>query len=85
MSTAHPPPPPPPPQQSGFYGPGLPPFPFPHAELIVYVLAIVVLGIIALAAETVNARELVSYGTFITIGYLLSRGLAKLGKVYEAR
>ncbi len=48
-------------------------------------LAIVVLGIVALAAETVNARELVSYGSFITIGYLLSRGLAKLGKVYEAR
>ena len=84
MSTAHPPPPPPQ-QQSGFYGPGLPPFPVPHAELIVYVLAIVVLGIIALAAETVDATELVSYGSFITIGYLLSRGLAKLGKVYETR
>jgi hypothetical protein len=81
MSTA----PPPPPQQSGYYGPGLPPIPVPHAELIVYVLAIVVLGIIALAAETVDARELVVYGTFLTIGYLLSRGLAKLGKVYESR
>lgn len=81
MST---PPSAPPPQQGQYYGPSMP-IPAPHGELIVYILAIVTLGIIALAAETVDARELAVYGTFITIGYLLSRGLAKLGKVYESR
>ena len=81
MSTA----PPPPPQQSGYYGASMPPIPVPQAELIVYILAIVVLAIIALAADSVHVSAVVSYGSFITIGYLLSRGLAKLGKVYESR
>ena len=77
--------PPPPPQQGSYYGSSLPPIPVPHGELIVFVLAIVTLGIIALIAETVDARELVQYGAFITIAYLLARGIAKRGNVYENR
>ena len=76
---------PPPPPQHGYYGSSLPPIPVPHGELIVFVVAIVTLGIIALIAESVAARELVQYGAYLTIAYLLARGLAKRGNVYENR
>jgi hypothetical protein len=81
MSTQ--PSPPPPPSQQGYYGGGLPPVPVPNAELIVYVVALVVVGIIGLAAETVNAASWVEFALWTTAAYLVSRGLAKLRNVTE--
>jgi hypothetical protein len=73
----------PPPSQQGYYGGGLPPVPVPNGELVVYVLALVVVGIVALAAETVAASNWVSFATWATAAYLVSRGLAKLRNVVE--
>lgn len=79
-------PPPPPPQQyeRPYYG-GMPPLPAPTSELIVYVLALFVVGMVVLIADTVGPQSFVTAATALTVGYLLSRGLAKLGKVYENR
>lgn len=77
--------PPPPPQHGPYYGASMPPIPIPHGELIVFLLAILTLGIIALIAKTVNANELVEYGAYITIAYLIARGIAKRGNVHEGR
>ena len=63
----------------------MPPLPIPNPELVVLVLAVLVLGIITLAADSVIASSFATYGTFLTVGYIISRGIAKLGKVYEQR
>ena len=61
----------------------MPPFPAPNGELIVYVLSLVVIGILGLAADTVGAAGFVEFAKWATVGYLLSRGLAKLRNVTE--
>ena len=75
-----------PPPGPGYYGGGgLPPVPVPNAEAIVFVVALLVVGIVALAAETVTAAQWVDFATWATAAYLIARGIAKLGKVYENR
>ncbi|MBD0289751.1 MAG: hypothetical protein ICV74_00740 [Thermoleophilia bacterium] len=64
-----------------YYGPGLPPV--PNGELVVFLVVVFVIGLVALAADTVGPRDFVTAATVLTVGYLLSRGLAKLGKVLE--
>ena len=84
MSTQSPTPPPP----SGYgaqYGPGIPPIPVPNPELAVYVLSLVVVGIVALATDDVVAPFWVEFAKWATAAYLVSRGIAKLGKVFENR
>ncbi len=58
--------------------------PAPNPELIVYVVALLVVGIVALAAETVDADTWVQFALWTTAAYLVSRGLAKLRNVSEA-
>jgi len=81
----------PPEQQSGGYG--SPPnvnfnlnalMPTPgNAELVVYILAMVLLAIIALASSAFNVGGWVTSFTAITIAYLISRGIAKASRVLE--
>jgi hypothetical protein len=80
-----------PPEQPG--GRGAPPnvnfnlnalMPTPgNAELVVYILAMVLLAIIALASSAFNVGGWVTSFTAITIAYLISRGIAKASRVLE--
>jgi hypothetical protein len=54
-----------------------------NAELVVYILATIVVGIIALADDRVNGPEFVTAFTFVTFAYLISRGIAKASRVLE--
>ena len=54
-----------------------------NAELVVYILATVLIAIIALAADSVNAPTFVTAFTAITFAYLISRGIAKASRVLE--
>jgi hypothetical protein len=54
-----------------------------NAELVVYILATIVVGIVALADDRVNGPEFVTAFTFFTFAYLISRGIAKASRVLE--
>ncbi len=54
-----------------------------NAELIVYVLAVIIIAIIALASSLVNAPGFVTAFMWLTAAYIISRGIAKAGKVLE--
>jgi hypothetical protein len=54
-----------------------------NAELVVYILATVLIAIIALAADRVDSGAFVASYTAITVGYLVSRGIAKASRVLE--
>ena len=54
-----------------------------NAELIVYLLAALVVAIVTLASEAVDADGWVTSFTVITLAYLLSRGIAKASRVFE--
>jgi hypothetical protein len=81
------------PQQSGSgYGGGRPNvnfnldaiMPTPgNAELVVYLLAMILLAIIALASDAFDVRGWVTAFTAITVAYLISRGIAKASRVLE--
>ncbi len=77
----------PPPQGGPYYGGGtnLPPIPVPNPEFVVYVVALLVLGLIALIADSVVVAQFVSVAMWLTAAYLVARGLAKLGNVHENR
>jgi|SRR5579884_249768 len=54
-----------------------------NAELVVYFVAVVILVIIWAASSLVNASQFVTLFTWLTIGYILSRGIAKASRVLE--
>jgi hypothetical protein len=54
-----------------------------NAELVVYVLATVLLTIIALASDAFDVQGWVPAFTAITVAYLISRGIAKASRVLE--
>ena len=92
MSTTPPEQPTTPQQPSGGYGSSGPNvnlnlaalMPTPgNAELVVYLLATIVVGIVALADDRVNGPEFVTAFTFFTFAYLISRGIAKASRVLE--
>jgi hypothetical protein len=61
----------------------MPPLAIPNMEFVVYVVAILALGLIAALAETVVWNDFVSIGGWITAAYLVSRGLAKMGRAAD--
>ena len=86
-----PPPPPappaPPPPAGGYTGLGhttgaILPVPG-NAELVVYFIATVVLIIIWAASDLLDAHGFATLFTWLTIGYILSRGIAKASRVLE--
>ena len=54
-----------------------------NAELVVYILATMLIAIIALAADQVDSGAFVTAFTVLTFGYLISRGIAKASRVLE--
>ena len=84
---SQPPPPEPPPTQSfdrPYYGTALP-LPPVSGELLVFALVWAVAAIIALASDEVNAFHFLMATVALAVGYMLSRGIAKAGKVLEGR
>jgi hypothetical protein len=79
---------PPPPTQTydrPYYGAPMPPLPSLNGELIVFVLIWVVVLIVTLAADEVTWNEFVLATVIAGSFYILSRGIAKAGKVLEGR
>jgi hypothetical protein len=54
-----------------------------NAEFIVYVIVLIVFGLIAIFDDHVSADRFVWGATWVTVGYLVSRGLAKATRVLE--
>ena len=54
-----------------------------NAELVVYLLAMILLAIIALASDRFDVNGGVTAFTAITVAYLISRGIAKASRVLE--
>jgi hypothetical protein len=54
-----------------------------NAELLVYILATILLGIIALTASDFNGGGFATIFGVITFAYLISRGIAKASRVLE--
>jgi hypothetical protein len=54
-----------------------------NAELLVYLLATILVAIIALASDGVDSGAFVTSFTVITFAYILSRGIAKASRVLE--
>jgi hypothetical protein len=54
-----------------------------NAELVVYLLATILVAIIALASDGVDSGAFVTAFTVITFAYILSRGIAKASRVLE--
>jgi hypothetical protein len=78
----------PPPQQPWErpgYGYGLPALPPVNGELVVFVIILATVGIITLANDTVDAGAFVTAIVVLAVGYMISRGIAKAGKVWEHR
>jgi hypothetical protein len=82
MSTQQTPPPPPAPSYGQPYY-GMPPMPSLNGELIVFALVWVVVFIITLAADSVDWPGFVTASVVLAGAYMISRGIAKAGKVIE--
>jgi hypothetical protein len=54
-----------------------------NAELVVYILATILVAIIALASDGVDSGAFTVSFTALTFAYLLSRGIAKASRVLE--
>ena len=54
-----------------------------NAELFVYVLALLVAAIVALASDRVDAPFWMDFFKWTTAAYLTSRGIAKASRVFE--
>jgi hypothetical protein len=54
-----------------------------NAEIVVYVIAAIILAIVALSADNFDANGWSVAFTWITAAYLISRGIAKASRVLE--
>ena len=72
--------PPPPSQFTPPIGMGF----FPgNAELVVWILALLVAMLVIWIADTLDTNDWMQFFLFTTVAYLLSRGIAKASRVYE--
>jgi hypothetical protein len=70
------------PRRPGFLR-GLPiPVPW-NAELLVYLLAQLAVGLICVLFDSVNARDFLEVTKWTTAAYLLARGVAKASRVLD--
>ncbi|HEX5468894.1 MAG TPA: hypothetical protein VFW80_07585 [Gaiellaceae bacterium] len=77
-------PPSPPPTQP--YGPpyyGMPSMPAPNGELVVFLLVWAVVFIVTLASDRVDWPLFTTVTVLLAAAYMISRGIAKAGKVFE--
>jgi hypothetical protein len=63
----------------------MPPVPTLNGELIVFLLVWVIVFIITLADDTVDWSGFVTASVVLAAAYMISRGIAKAGKVIENR
>jgi len=63
----------------------MPSMPAPSAELIVFLVAWVVALIVTLAADRVDWSAFLVATTVLSAAFIISRGIAKAGKVHEGR
>ena len=85
---ASPPPPPPEGYERPYYGAGVPPVPIPSGELVVFLVVWFVVGVLALVTDGrdgVSPRDFVVASVALAVGYMLGRGIAKAGRVFEAQ
>ncbi len=54
-----------------------------NAELLIYVIVLLIFALIAIFADQVSADRFVWGATWVTVGYFVSRGLAKATRVLE--
>jgi hypothetical protein len=54
-----------------------------NAEFLVYVIVLIVFALVALIDDHVSADRFVWGATWVTVGYFVSRGLAKATRVLE--
>ena len=54
-----------------------------NAEMLVYLLALLVAAIVALASNRVDAPSWMEFFKWTTAAYLISRGIAKASRVFE--
>ena len=54
-----------------------------NAEFLIYVIVLIVLGLVAIFDDHVSADRFVWGATWVTVGYFISRGLAKATRVLE--
>ena len=54
-----------------------------NAEAVVWILATILIAIIALASDGVDSGAFVTAFTALTFAYLISRGIAKASRVLE--
>jgi hypothetical protein len=73
----------PPSYQRPYYGQGMPPLTIPNPEFVVYVVALVVIGLVAAISDSVTVNAFITSATAVTVGYFVSRGLTKFGKGTE--
>lgn len=84
--TQHMPPPPsspPPGYAGGMWIPGARMPTFGNPEWMVWIVVEIVFAIIWAASPSVNGTIFMAMTAIVTLGYLISRGVAKAGKVVE--
>jgi hypothetical protein len=74
-----------PPPTQPYYGGAMPPLPAPTGELVVFLLAWLVVFLVTLIADTVDWPDFVMATTILAFAYIISRDIAKAGKVLESR
>ena len=79
------PPPTQPPPTQPYYGAAMPPLPAPTGELVVFLLAWLVVFLVTLLADSVDWPAFVTATTLLAAAFVISRGIAKAGKVLENR
>jgi len=68
----------------GYNAPNVARMPVPgNAEFLLYVVIEVIFVLIWIIADSVNTLTWVTMTTALTFGYIISRGIAKAGKVLE--
>jgi hypothetical protein len=75
--------PPPPPSYERPYYPGMPAVPAPNGELIVFLAVWLVVLVVTLATDAVDWPQFVTATVALAAAYMISRGIAKAGKVLE--
>ena len=81
--------PPEPPEQHGYTGLGRSPvsgaiLPVPgNAEIAIWFIVEIVLAIVAAASDGFNVHDWAIATTWLTVAYILSRGIAKASRVLE--
>jgi hypothetical protein len=68
----------------GYNAPNVARMPVPgNAEFLLYAVIEIIFALIWIIADSVNTLTWVTMTTALTFGYIISRGIAKAGKVLE--